>query len=126
MIPPTYIDTILPDQPPEKFNGNKEYKLFLSYNNYKSNKKRQNYFDKKATQMLFRLLEGEGKAVYLIGVGDDGTSNGVTENKLMETLKVLQEVSKIINATIQKVRIYKSKNNLFIMSVRINLYTEHV
>ena len=121
MNPLTYINTILPDQPPEKYDGNKEYKLFLNYYNYKSKKQQQNYFDKKATQMLFRLMEGDGKAVYLIGVGDDGSSNGVTQNKLTETLKVLEEVSKIINAKIHKVRIYKSKNNLFTMSIRINL-----
>ena len=37
---------------------------------------------KKASQMLFRLNEGNGKAVYLIGVEDNGICRGIPFDEL--------------------------------------------
>lgn len=110
----TYINKIIPDQPPEKNDGNKEYKRLLQ--NVNSSK----YFNKKATQMLYRIMEGNGKAVYLIGIDDNGCAIGITMKELEETLDIIKKISKIINANIKKIRIYKSKNNKNIMSIRIN------
>jgi GTPase len=36
--------------------------------------------------MLYRLYEGDGKAVYLIGVRDNGISIGINTEELFETL----------------------------------------
>jgi elongation factor 1-alpha len=108
-----YINKIIPNQPPEKYDGNKEYKRLLH------NVNNVNYFNKKATQMLYRIMEGNGKAVYLIGIDDDGNAIGITMKELKETLNIIKRISNIIKANIKKVRIYKSKNNKNIMSIRI-------
>jgi elongation factor 1-alpha len=108
-----YIDKIIPNQPPEKDTGNKEYKRLL----YKTNNMK--YVNKKATQMLYRIMEGNGKATYLIGIDDDGKAIGITMAELNETLSIIKQISNIIKANIKKIRIYKSKNNNNIMSIRI-------
>ena len=112
--PITFIDKIIPNQPPEKCDGNKEYKRLLY------NMNRKNYYNKKATQMLYRIMEGNGKAVYLIGIDDDGDAIGITMNEIKQTLEIIKKLAKIIKAKIKNVRIYKSKNNKNIMSIRIN------
>ena len=35
--------------------------------------------NKRSTQLLFRLSEGEGKALYAIGLEDDGIVYGINE-----------------------------------------------
>ena len=47
---------------PEQFYGNIEYKLYIS------SKK----FDRILSQFLFRMREGNGKAIYIIGITDKG------------------------------------------------------
>ena len=47
----------LPNQPPEIYYGNKEYKISLDYSNNYSNISK--ILEKKASQMLFRLNEGD-------------------------------------------------------------------
>ena len=37
--------------------------------------------------MLYRLLEGDGKAVYLIGVDDDGKIKSLTEKSIEEAIE---------------------------------------
>ena len=56
---------IIPDQPPEKYYGNREYKIFLDISVFPYNK-RNIFLEKKASQMLFRINEGNGKAKYII------------------------------------------------------------
>jgi len=47
---------------PEQFYGNIEYKLYIS------SKKNERIF----SQFLFRMREGNGKAIYIIGITDQG------------------------------------------------------
>jgi|TARA_B100000401_G_C52126537_1_gene402834 GTPase len=47
---------------PENFYGNIEYKLYIS------SKKNDRLF----SQFLFRMREGNGKAIYIIGITDNG------------------------------------------------------
>ena len=63
-----HIDKILPQQTPEKEEGNKEYKRYLKC---KKNYEKE-FIEKRASQMLYRLIEGKGKAIYLLGVDDNG------------------------------------------------------
>ena len=48
---------------PENYYGNIEYKLYIS------SKK----FDRILSQFLFRMREGNGKAIYIIGITDNNT-----------------------------------------------------
>ena len=113
----TYIEKKLPNQPPEKEYGNKEYKRYL-INHPKNNQDK--FIEKRATQMLFRLIEGNGKAIYLFGVEDNGTIKEMNETQLDTTIFYLKKITKSIKANIKKIRIYKSKNG-FVCSSRIQL-----
>jgi GTPase len=66
--------------------GNTEYKRNL-LNKNTSRKERL------ATQMRFRVDEGNGEALYMIGVEDDGTLLGVTEYEYTETVRILNEIA---------------------------------
>ena len=63
--------------PPEEYFGNIEYKRSILHKNNKR-------LEELATQMNFRLNEGNGKAIYYIGVEDDGKLS-------FQSLKVLEE-----------------------------------
>lgn len=116
----TYIEKKIPNQPPEKEYGNKEYKRYL-INHPKNNQEK--FIEKRATQMLFRIIEGNGKAVYLFGVEDDGKIKEMDENQLQTTIFFLKKIASSIKALIKKIRIYKSKNG-FVCSARIQLSEE--
>lgn len=117
----TYIDKIIPNQPPEKEYGNKEYKRYL-INHPKNNQEK--FIEKRATQMLFRLIEGNSKAIYLFGVEDNGIIKEMNKIQLETTIFNLKKITNSIQAKIKKIRIYKSKNG-FVCSARIQL-TEDV
>lgn len=104
-----------PHQPPELDEGNREYKLKLTQNHK---------IQKIATQLRFRLYEGEGKALYLIGVSDDGKSLGLRLDILQESIKYLKQACDILtkeSVKIDKIRIYPGKNpDFYIATVRIS------
>ncbi len=41
------------------------------------------------TQMHFRLNSGDGKAIYMIGVQDDGTPRGLNKQDMLSSLKTI-------------------------------------
>lgn len=61
---------------PEMEYGNIEYKWKLYFSNDRD-------FEKRKTQMAFRVEEGDGIAFYFIGVMDDGLSVGLPYNELL-------------------------------------------
>lgn len=71
--------------------GNVEYKLKL--NNISEKR-----MDKLATQMQFRLTEGNGECFYQIGVEDNGNPLGLSKDELEESIKVLYLITQKINA----------------------------
>lgn len=71
--------------------GNIEYKLKLNNINEKR-------MDKLATQMKFRLTEGNGECFYEIGVEDNGNAIGLSKEDLEESLKVLYLITQKIDA----------------------------
>ena len=42
-----------------------------------------------STQMKWRLSEGDGEAIYEIGVNDDGTFNGLTQAEMEASLRTI-------------------------------------
>ena len=96
----------IPNQPPEKYYGNKEYKIFLDYANNKK-KNIDNILEKRATQMLFRIYEGNGKAKYLIGIKDNGEAIGIDYTQTLESIYFLIKISLKINAVVNKLRFYR-------------------
>jgi hypothetical protein len=107
-----YSNKIIPNQPEEEYNGNREYKLYLdTYNNWDK-------LQKRSTQLLYRLNEGEGRAIYLIGVDDNGISIGCNLQDLFKSIQSIIKMSNIIKSEISKITIYHSENGNYISTIR--------
>lgn len=103
--------------PPENNKGCCEYKLKLIYNVEEVKEKKK---IKIASQMKYRLFQGNGKAIYILGVSDKGDIEGIEEDELEKSIQFIEETCTNINASIYKKRIYKG-NNGFIATLRIEL-----
>jgi len=79
--------------PPEIESGNIEYKLKITTDC-------DHRIEQLATQMKWRLNEGNGIAKYLIGVADNGIIKGIDLNDYNKTLKNFSKITKIIDAKI--------------------------
>ena len=79
--------------PPEEYFGNIEYKRSILHKNNKR-------LEELATQMNFRLNEGNGKATYYIGVEDNGKLLFQSDKVLEESLNNFKKICKIIKAVI--------------------------
>ena len=67
---------------PEKFEGKVEYKLKLVESDVD-----QLRIEQLTTQMRFRCNQGGGECIYNIGVRDNGTLEGITEDEYNDTIK---------------------------------------
>jgi elongation factor 1-alpha len=70
--------------------SNVEFKEYLSRDIHLEKTRRQGL----ASQMKYRALNGNGRAIYLIGVSDKGEIKGLTEPKFEETIEVLNLIAK--------------------------------
>ena len=105
----------LPSQPPESFGGNKEYKWKWPLASHT-----EKTLHKLATQLLYRLVEGSGKAVYIIGVLDNGVPLGIDQTELDLSLEFMRNIVAILNASIYAIRIYNGISG-YIATIRICL-----
>lgn len=97
------LDTL----PPEVEEGNIEYKLKL----VNPSESRMEHL---VTQMKWRLQEGQGEAIYEIGVEDNGNLTGLTEAEMKASLETLQKMAIRLGATlsvIQKKQLDSSSGN---------------
>tara|TARA_B100000123_G_C25728194_1_gene427953 strand:- start:110 stop:514 length:405 start_codon:yes stop_codon:yes gene_type:complete len=117
-----FTNKTIPQQPPELEFGNKEYKTVIVYKYKKRNPNisYKNYIENKSTQMLYRLIEGNGKAIYMLGIRDDGKIWGMTKEEMENTVSNLKSMSKMIKAEIKSIRVYKGGRG-YVCSVRIFL-----
>lgn len=79
----------------ENDEGNREYKYFLSGDMSKE------IYDKRTTQMNFRLEQGNDEAIYEIGVTDAGVPIGISEIRFNKTLSLLNKMACEVNASTQ-------------------------
>ena len=78
--------------------------------------------NKRASQLRFRLDEGEGKALYMIGVSDSGRTDGIDIEIIYKSINYLEKMAKIINAEIKNIRIYKgNSDDKYICASRIDI-----
>ncbi len=70
--------------------GNVEFKEYLSKKVHLEKGRRQGL----ASQMRHRVLNGKGRAIYLVGVSDAGEIKGLPEAKFEETIEVLDAIAK--------------------------------
>lgn len=122
-----YINKCIPLQKKEAFFGNREYKIYLDNETeeqlkYKLKKNKPKEFidtlknakntsklNKRASQLRFRLDEGCGKALYMIGVTDSGRTDGIDMETINTSIHYLEKMVEIIKAEIKNIRIYKGK-----------------
>lgn len=71
---------------PECNDGNREYKLKLI-------DKTDDRIKELVSQMRYRCGEGNGECYYNLGVEDNGTLSGITENEFDETIKTLNIIA---------------------------------
>ena len=133
-----YINKCMPEQKPEVFLGNREYKIYLDNETseqmkIKKNKSKEfrdnfkiikniNKLNKRASQLRFRLEEGKGKALYMIGITDKGNNDGIDIEILFKSINYLYKMVDIINADIKSLKIYKGKGECkYICSSRIDI-----
>ncbi len=106
--------------PPENNKGCCEYKLKLVYGTDIPDEIKEKKLVKIASQMKYRLFQGNGKAIYILGVSDNGDLEGIEEDELEESILFIEKACLSINASIYKKRIYKG-NNGFIGTLRIEI-----
>lgn len=83
--------------PPEVERGNIEYKLKLIDPS-------PTRFEHLVTQMKWRLQEGLGEAIYEIGVADNGSMNGLTDEEMSKSLDTLKAMAQRLGASITIIR----------------------
>ena len=83
--------------PPEVEKGNVEYKLKLV--NPSSER-----FQHLVTQLKWRLSEGQGEAIYELGVSDHGILIGMTDMEFQHSLATLKRMAEYLQAEISVVR----------------------
>jgi GTPase len=91
--------------PPEKHDGNIEYKWRLVGLDNVS-------LERKMTQVQYRLDEGSGEAIYYIGVMDDGTLAYLDEKDYNESVNNLQNICQRLDLCCQLVRQITEENSL--------------
>lgn len=71
-----------------------------------------------ATQMQWRVSESGKKAIYYIGVDDDGTKIGVPESDVVDTIEKLSTIVSKINGSIFQIQL-QSYQGLWIIKAGI-------
>ena len=90
--------------PPENDEGNTEYKRHLCSEELKSFDSDYNIrFQQLITQMKFRLGEGNGIAIYYIGVEDDGSFYGISKEEIKKSVDVLKKMVTHIDAKVDSI-----------------------
>lgn len=107
---------IMPNQPVEREDDNREYKLYLEFNNCPIK------FESRSTQLLYRLTNGEGKALYLLGIYDDGRAEGIELNILIKSISNVCKMAENIGGSVKRVNIYNAKRmGYYVGSVRLEI-----
>lgn len=101
-------EMIMPDQPPENDDGNREYKWRITPETPEEYARR---CMKLATQLNFRMCEGHGKALYMLGISDCGRAVGIDQMSLYRTISIITEAASEIKKTkIDRIRLYKGRD----------------
>lgn len=66
-----------------------------------------------ASQMKWRINEGNNKAVYYLGINDDGSFYGLDKKNLNISIKNIKLISKKINSKISKLERFKINNKYY-------------
>jgi len=99
--------------PRENGEGNVEYKFKLI-------KATPLKITKLTTQMLYRFMQGNGKAEYYLGVMDDGKVVGLTENELYITLNCILDCLYELDAFYNNIVIFNQPDKKYCVHIKIS------
>lgn len=104
--------------------SNIEFKEFLNKETHLNSRRMENL----SCQMKHRILAGNGKALYVIGVTDAGSMKGLAREEFDETVLVLKNIAMKIDADVTGVEEYKVDGGLVgLVSVENNVKSsEHL
>lgn len=71
------------------------------------------------TQLLFRLNEGGGRALYRVGVRDDGTAEGLAECELRSSLLTLRAMAWTLGARVAEFQLAEVDSKMMVAEVRV-------
>lgn len=112
---------IIPDQPKEREDDNREYKLYLDFNDCKRK------FENRSTQMLNRLILGNGKALYLIGLYDDGRTDGISLSQLELSINNVCKMAMNIGGSVRRIAIYDTRQlGKYVAAIRVEIPDEYI
>ena len=102
----------------EAYWGNIEYKVnFVNMTSCK--------IKKYATQLKFRIIEGGGKAIYIIGVLDNGMVVGIKKNEISKCNNIMKKMCDEINADLKSIKTIDldsvNKLQIYILENKFNL-----
>ena len=98
--------------PRENGEGNVEYKFKLVKTNTLK-------ITKLTTQMLYRFIQGNGKAEYYLGVMDDGKVIGLNENELYITINCILDCLYKLEGYYNNINIFRQTDNKYCVHIKI-------
>lgn len=60
-------------------------------------------FEKYSTQLKYRIIEGNGKAIYIIGINDNGKVYGIKRCNITNTINLVHQMSFNINSYVNQI-----------------------
>jgi len=104
--------------------SNIEFKEVLNEETHLNSRRTENL----SCQMKHRIIAGNGKAMYVIGVTDSGSMKGLNREEFDETVTVLKNIAMKIDADVAGVEEYKVDGGLVgLVSIENNVkFSEHL
>jgi elongation factor 1-alpha len=82
--------------------------------------------NKYATQMKFRLIEGNGEAIYMIGVKDNGDIIGVENKNYLLYCKLMSKIAREINSRIILIELIGSEIKYMKFTIKSNFRCDSI
>jgi elongation factor 1-alpha len=74
--------------------------------------------------MKFRLEEGNGEAIYILGVSDSGDTVGIGEQDLKRTLDILSKVANLVGSSITPLRVTEVRPGRYVAEALVRVSKE--
>lgn len=99
----------------EPVQGNMEYKRdFFNMTGEK--------LERYSTQLKYRIIEGNGKAIYIIGIEDDGKLYGISSNKIQYIINLVNHMCSNINSKINCILKCNYSGKFFLIFILKSLF----
>lgn len=104
---------------PEIYDGNTEYKLLIEPKDIKRKKGL-------STQMGFRLREGNGHAIYWLGIMDNGYALGITKDFMAQSIANLKSIASLVGARIHILSQTNIGNSIDNLGIELNPFFKKI